>query len=91
MLIADSITNANYMSSRGIIHSIAKTTSRSPAEVFIGLAHRAARRTSQRLGVHVEFTNNALEVGEEYFPAQVVLDKFKEALTRLAMREAGID
>lgn len=90
MLIADTITNTACMSSRGIFQSISKVTSKPPDEVFTGLARQAARRTSQRIGAHVEFTDNALEVREEHFPTQVILKIFKESLVRLAKQAAGI-
>lgn len=91
MTISDTITLPQYMSCVGIVVSISKTDNCPPAKVFTGLAHRAAKTTSRRLGVHVEFSGDSLEVVEEHVPASLVLKQFREALLHAAKEAAGID
>lgn len=90
MIISDAVTNANYMSHIGLIVSLSKTSSRPPREVFTGLAHRAARKTSQRLGARVEYADDSLVVMDEHYPVALVLKQFKQALVQLARAELGI-
>ena len=90
MYITDTLTDIKYMTQLGIVRSIAKTTKKTPSEVFTGLAVRAAFRTTQLLGVKVQFDFDGLTVKEEHVPTQIILDKYRESLLQLAKVEAGI-